>query len=779
MAQIPTYKSQTGLAGGSGAGQLNVPGGLQEAAAAPANALATLGKTGLDMSVKFYAQQKAIERENILSEKYENFLIGDKNNKGFNLLKADAMAQGDTNALNNFKFQSDNYYNQVLSTIDDDVVKRAFKDKYTNAYSSNFIDVQSQVYQNNIDKGKSTIAQNINNHTNEYVNGINAATKEKGFNNIAVEIDKGIELGILSGNNRDALIYKYHEIAYKTELKNQLSSNPQKVLEAINSGEFNKLINPEDLSTIKNSAIVALNKNQKEAITNLTTQGDMIEDEVKTDIESLELYVSPDLDVLTSNAQKLAELDQKRIANGKAPKYENTITDLEDAMYAYTFVETVKNGTIAEGQNILNSINDEIKKNEGTSEVNNSLIKARDKVTDLITKMRTDSIDNNNQLQTDLGNPPIPDVDFFSNPEQFAFDAQGTGNGSYIEVVTNNANRMDMDKQYFTKNQILAIDEKLKTANYDEVLNFLTNMGSLAGTDTVSALNNFKNLSGKGNEGLAHIGMLIAANDGNISRSIESAIKGYVSYQDNTNKQIIDQVPDKWKLEYKNQYFNTAINDNQMNGVKEQILRTADYIFNDKILNSKYKNEISNADPGEYGSDATFDPDSDLIEFYTDSIQEAAGRVQRGNEFFGGMIEQGDGNWIIIPDTIENFKDAEDLMDMLEDNMDETLFDEGTFVIRQRVDMPGNLETSDDEFFADFSKVPFAHIDGQAIAWTELFEDKESIYFSNYEEANGVYYIHFGNPNEPGTKRYTDEKGNDVLFDLKGIYPRLFPMQTN
>ena len=765
MAQIPTYKSQSGLRAGTGNTQLSVPGGLQEAAAAPANALAELGKTGMDMSVKFFAQQKAIERENLLAANYEKFLIGDDNNQGFNLIKADAMSKGDTAALENFKMLSENYYNQILSTIDDDVVKRAFQEKYNDTFASNFIDVQSQVYQNNIDKGKETLAQNINNSTNRFVNGFNQSEKNKGFSEIELEIDKAIELGIVDPGSKDKILYAAHEVAYKTDLKQQINTNPQAVIDKIEGGLYNDLINAEDLSTIKNSALSAVSKNNTEYITNLTTNGDIKKEKLEGYIESIELFEAPDMERVNALVTELASIDQARVAVGKTPKYTDTIEDYKDAVFAFNYLEGIKNNPSLADE-IVAQIEKEISDDRALgNDPNNSLIKARDKAIVLRDKINTDSITDNNVLQQELGNPGLPDVDFFSDPITFQTQIKGDGAGSYKEIITNNANRMNIGVQYFTDNSFNKIEEKLKTANYDDFVNFFTNISNVAGKDTIDVFNQFKDLD----PGLAHVGMLINLNDGKMTKETQSAIKGYISGRDQNNKDVFSKMPDDWKIEINNEFFNSAYDEKQMLGLKDQILQAGNYIFLDKLKESDYFNEMAES----VFTKASFDLDGDdkFTNLYKDSLQEAAGRIQKNGVYYGGFVEHGPNNFIIIPDNIRN---DFDILDGLEEGLTDELYNMATFVIRPRVPMPGNLETESTEFAADFTETPQGHFDGQPIDdWKDFFFEKESIYFSNYEEANGVYYIHFNNPNEPGSKIYTDKEGRPILFDLGGIYDEL------
>lgn len=766
MAQIPTYKSQSGLRSGTGSAQLSVPGGLQQAAAAPANALADLGQTGVNMSVQFYAQQKAIERENLLAANYEKFLIGDENNQGFNLIKADAMARGDTAALNDFKMRSDNYFNQITSNISDDVVKRAFKEKYNNAYSSNFIDVQSQVYQNNIDKGKETLAININNATNQFVNGQNEKAKMEGFSQIEKEIDNNIALGILNPDSKDKVLYAAHEVAYKTDLKQQITTNPDGVIEKIENGLYNNLINAEDLNTIKNTALSAVNKNKTEYITNLTTTGDMKKDKLEEYIESIELFVAPDMDKVNTLVSELQSIDQARIALNKAPKYTDTIDNYKDAVFAFNFLEAIKNNPVSADE-IVSEIEKQISDDKALgNDPNNSLIKARDKAIVLRDKINKESILDNNVLQEELGNPGTPDVDFFTDPISFETQIKGDGDGSYKEIITNNANRMNIGVQYFTDNSFNKIEEKLKTANYDEFVNFFANISSVAGKDTIDVFNQFKDLD----PGLAHVGMLINLNDGKITKPMQSAIMGYISGKDQNNKDVFSKLPDDWKIEINNEFFNSAYDEKQMNGLKDQIIKAGNYIFLDKLKESTYFNQMASSD-FETGDAFNLDSEDKFINLYKDSLQEAAGLTQKNGNYYGGIVEHGSNNFIIIPDNIRN---DFDIIDGLEEGLTDELYNMATFVIRPRVPMPGNLETESTEFVADFTETPQGHFDGQPIDdWKDFFSDKESIFFSNYEEANGVYYIHFNNPNEPGSKIYTDKEGRPILFDLANIYDEL------
>jgi len=267
-------------------------------------------------------------------------------------------------------------------------------------------------------------------------------------------------------------------------------------------------------------------------------------------------------------------------------------------------------------------------------------------------------------------------------------------------------------------------------------------------------------------------GLMMMMNDGRHTEVTKNMLDGWLKVRDNDqNKKIVESFKLS-NLEVIDGFFTVTNNllppslDEVLPQTKNQIFESAKYIFYNKVLESpSLVNLAQEADPSS---------EPEAIDAWQMSIQEAAGLVQYGDGYFGGIAEFGDDNHIIIPQEMRNGtmdKSFTDLKTFLEDTLDQELFDLATATYETPNMTEEGIEFKEpgQEFLPKINR-PF--YEGKEFLVEDLFENKDKIYLKNTEEY-GKYHIYFNNPNGDIYNIYKDKDGKEIVFDLSAILPRL------
>jgi hypothetical protein len=318
------------------------------------------------------------------------------------------------------------------------------------------------------------------------------------------------------------------------------------------------------------------------------------------------------------------------------------------------------------------------------------------------------------------------------------------------------------------------IKQVLTTGSYDEKVTVLTNLAILGREDLKSV---FVQLGmEKDASYYTHVGLMILANGGQMDNTTMSILKGAELMGTDRAKDlynIIGEHMDAATLPLlRNEYMPTSMVNNLEN-LMPQIQQSADLIFLHKLSTNQNNILGSSSEKG-------------IQKLYEQSIQEAAGMMKKGDEFYGGF-QDFNGMKILLPQNMpnsepyqytKNSSDYPTVQEMLEDALTPELL-EKAFTYEFETYSTGQNTT-----ITETKKVlPVTEIDGE-LSVTDLFEKEgKNIFFDDdgkfldsifLETADdGMYYIGLGDPNAGTAEYFRDADGREVLFNLKKIIPDL------
>ena len=318
------------------------------------------------------------------------------------------------------------------------------------------------------------------------------------------------------------------------------------------------------------------------------------------------------------------------------------------------------------------------------------------------------------------------------------------------------------------------IKQVLTTGSYDEKVTVLTNLAILGREDLKSV---FVQLGmEKDASYYTHVGLMILANGGRMDNTTMSILKGAELMGTDRAKDlytIIGEHMDAATIPLLLVDYMPTSMVNNLENLMPQIDQSAQLIFLHKL--SLNQNNI-------LGSSS----EKEIQKLYEQSIQEAAGMMKKGDEFYGGF-QDFNGMKILLPQNMPNSEPYQftknssnypTVQEMLEDALTPELL-EKAFTYEFETYSTGQNTT-----ITETKKVlPVTEIDGE-LSVTDLFEKEgKNIFFDDdgkfldsifLETADdGMYYIGLGDPNSGTAEYFRDADGKEILFNLKKIIPDL------
>jgi hypothetical protein len=764
MVQIPEFKAKTQITSQTGTRARPVAD-IGAAAAAPFEAAARLAGDVQKISSKFYEAQTSLQRKTETSKLIDQYLKGSENTPGLNELSFDAQNNPDTNtALPGFQKGSESLIASLATTAKDPVVKQLFTSKANEIYNNEYLNVQSSVWKNIREDGVKTLNNNIEFETNKILNaGGNKAQEFASRINIEKLIEDSARDGIPMPNG-------YFETVMKTveerKAEKLVVDNPSVFLENYKNGYYDKSIEPKTLNILSNKAQSAI----ETGIKTLKAQVKSDISQLKSDTNDfLEVTKNPNLFGSLTDLQDLYSRGDVLIEYSKQFGLEDEVTPLlekiNSAAENFQNITLMRNSPLPVVQEELTRVTRE--NTEAAMSGKGVTIAESDyqsNLEKLVGKMETMINKDILNMAEDFGIAAVPDINFLESD----FDTFKQEADNYRAIVTQISNRYDRSEiQYFKPEAIDNIKNYTKTADFDGMTTLIRNITYISGDDAAIA---FGELA-KSVPMFSQAGLMMMMNDGRHTEVTKNMLDGWLKVRDNDqNKKIVESFKLS-NLEVIDGFFTVTNNllppslDEVLPQTKNQIFESAKYIFYNKVLESPTLIAVAQED----------DPYSDeAIDAWDLSIQEAAGLVQYGDGYFGGIAEFGDDNHIILPQEMRNGtvdKSFTDLKTFLEDTLDQELFDlaTATYETPNMTEEGIQFKEPGQEFLPKINR-PF--YEGKEFLAKDLFENKDKIYLKNTEEY-GKYHIYFNNPNGDIYDIYKDKDGKEIVFDLSAILPRL------
>lgn len=770
MVQIPEFTAKTTLTSQTGTRTRPVPD-ITAAAAAPFEAAADLAGDVQRVSTRFYEAQKSLQRKTEASEKIDYLVKGDENNPGLNRLMFDAQNSTDTNtALPNFQNGFNNHKNNILSGIEDPVVKQLVEAKADELYTNNYIDVQSSVWKNIRANGISTLEKNLELEFNQYVNaGGNNSKKLASEQNMAKLIQDANNDGL--GLPEDYLETQMQNL-YTLDAEKLAYDNPEVFLKNYENGYYDKLINPENLLAIYKAADTRQGSINKKYAASVKTQGSSI----STKINDLEDITNEDYFNITSWNNLLAEAvenHQLQLSLG-LPGLADEIERLSIIKVNFDVIDKAKTSTpdeVAEELDRIKKENTRLSKDPNADPFEQkTLIKLENSLKEIHSKM-TSEIGNDLLNMAEDFDPErnFVELDFFEKDTQAFYMAAESRNKEAKEV----ADFYNVPLQLLKKEEREFIKDRLINGTIEEKETLLINLAIVGGESLKDV---FVNLSMEKNAAIyTHVGLLMYNNNGMPTETTRSILNGIEVSKSDRYKDLDTLVKDKIAVEDYAQIaidYAPASTSNNLKNLTAQISQAADMIFADKL----YRNENNMTSKA-----------SLIYEAYEESIQMASGLVRKGDEYYGGWQNFGEGNKILLPQNMVNAQPFEQksidskyptVQEMIEEGLTPELLEEAlTYDFNVYDTATGKTVTQTK------TVLPFVEEEG-VLKPQDLFENEgnnilfdddgkllEDLFLETAQD--GMYYVGMGNNNDGTGEYFRDEDGNEILFNLKRIVPDL------
>lgn len=771
MVQIPEFKATTTPTNQTGTRTRPVVD-ITAAAAAPFEAAAEMASDVQKISTRFYEAQKSLQRKTEAAEKIDYLIKGDENNPGLNKLMFDAQNDPNTNtALPNFEKGFNNHRDNILSGISDPVVKQLVTSKSNELYTNNYVDVQSSVWKNIRKNATTTLEESIKLEFNQYLGaGGNTAKKNAALQNI---------LKLIEDANKDGL--GLPENYYDTQLKNLYTleaetlayENPGVFLENLNNGYYDDKIDPENRTTLFKSATTrqeTLGNKYKATLNSVTTS-------ITNEISDLEDITNSDY----MNVTTLDNIKQKIIQHDAALKAAG-LPGMEDELERITIIETnfdiIQKAKQSNPDAVKATLDDVRLRSKRLSKDSNAdpfqqklLIKLEESLEKIHSKMITDMKDNLLNMAEEFDpERKITELDFLEqNTDKFYQLSQGRN-----EQANEVANFYNVPLQLLKKEEREYIKKIFETGDLDQITTVLTNL-AIVGKENLKDV--FVNLGMEKNAAVyTHVGLMMLNNGGLETEASRSILMGIQASKSDRSSDLEKVIKDKVGAIEISQlivdYMPTSTVTNLEN-LTAQIDQAAKFIFMDKI--SRNENGILQ------GSN------KDILAAYEQSIQMASGLTKRGNEYYGGWQDFGDGNKILLPQNminsdpynrIKNKSDYPTVKEMIEESLTPELL-EKAFTYDFNVYDSATGKTIKETRV----NVPYTEIDGE-LKIQDLFEPEgKNVLFDDdgklmddifLETAHdGMYYIGLGDNNDGTGEYFRDASGKEILFNLKVIVPDL------
>ena len=773
MVQIPEFKAKTAPTSQTGTRPRPVPD-ITAAAAAPFEAAADLAADVQAVSTRFYEAQKSLQRKTEATKQIDYLIKGDENNPGLNQLMFDAQNNPDTNtALPQFEQGFTTHKNNILSGIEDNVVKQLVEQKADELYTTNYVDVQASVWKNIREDSIKTLEENLNREFNSYITaGGNTAKKDTAMNSIEGYIEDAARDGILSVSKEEYLQTQMQNL-HTLEAELLASENPEVFLKNYEDGYYNEKVSPENLVTLKKLADTRKATNDKQTVASIKTEGTAIAAEIRdfTSITNADYFNINTFNTLLAAA---VQNDAAQRAVG-LPGLQKEIEQLAIIEQNFNIIQKAKKSNPDEVKETLDQVrleNQRLSKDPNADPFQQKLLIQLETSLESIHSTMLTEMPNNllNMAESFDGELKFTELDLLEQDAQTFLLASGNRRKQASEV----ADFYNVPLQLLKEEEKENIKQVLTTGSYDEKVTVLTNLAILGREDLKSV---FVQLGmEKDASYYTHVGLMILANGGQMDNTTMSILKGAELMGTDRAKDlynIIGEHMDAATLPLlRNEYMPTSMVNNLEN-LMPQIQQSADLIFLHKLSTNQNNILGSSSEKG-------------IQKLYEQSIQEAAGMMKKGDEFYGGF-QDFNGMKILLPQNMpnsepyqytKNSSDYPTVQEMLEDALTPELL-EKAFTYEFETYSTGQNTT-----ITETKKVlPVTEIDGE-LSVTDLFEKEgKNIFFDDdgkfldsifLETADdGMYYIGLGDPNAGTAEYFRDADGREVLFNLKKIIPDL------
>ena len=776
MVQIPEFRAKTGITSQTGTRTRPVPD-ITAAAAAPFEAAADLASDVQRVSARFYEAQKSLQRKTEASKQIDYLIKGDENNPGLNQLMFDAQNNPDTNtALPNFQNGFNNHKKNILSGIQDPVVKQLVESKADELYTNNYIDVQSAVWKNVRENSIKTLEDNLNLEFNQYITaGGNNSKKLSAEQNIAKLIQDANNDGLgLPDNYLDTQMQNL----FTLEAELLASENPEVFLKNYENGYYNERVTPDNLVTLKKIADGKKDTLDRQSVASVKAQGTTIAAEIRdfTSITNADYFNLSTFDNLLTAA---IQNDAAQKALG-LPGLEKEIQQLAIIKENFNVIQKAKKSTPDEVKETLDRVrleNQRLSKDPNASPFQqNLLIQLETSLESIHSTMLTEMPNNLlNMAESFDGELKLTELNILeTNTEQFLLMSN-----------TRRQQALEISDFYNVQLQLLKEEEKqeikqiLSSGSYEDKVTVLTNLALIGRENTKDIFNQLG--MDKDAAIYTHVGLMILNKGGVMDNTTMSILKGIeVSKTDrgaDLDKIIKSKLAgaDDAALEMLMIEYMPQAMVNNLENLMPQIQQSAEMIFMHKV--SMNENNVLGKN------------DINLIEqLFEESIQMAAGMQIRGQEYYGGFQEF-NGSKIILPQNMPNGEPFSEtkrkhksnyptLQEMLEESLTPELLEKAFTYDFEVYDTATNSTVTQTKTI-----LPFTREDGQ-LSVEDLFErEGKNIFFDDdgrlmdnvflETAADGIYYIGIGN-NDAGTAEYLrDEDGKEILLNLKKIMPDL------
>ena len=773
MVQIPEFKAKTAPTSQTGTRPRPVPD-ITAAAAAPFEAAADLAADVQAVSTRFYEAQKSLQRKTEATKQIDYLIKGDENNPGLNKLMFDAQNNPDTNtALPQFEQGFTTHKNNILSGIEDNVVKQLVEQKADELYTTNYVDVQASVWKNIREDSVKTLEENLNREFNSYITaGGNTAKKNTAMNSIEGYVEDAANDGILSVSKEEYLQTQMQNL-HTLEAELLASENPEVFLKNYEDGYYNEKVSPENLVTLKKLADTRKATNDKQTVAGIKTEGTAIAAEIRdfTSITNADYFNINTFNTLLAAA---VQNDAAQRAVG-LPGLQKEIEQLAIIEQNFNIIQKAKKANLDEVKETLDQVrleNQRLSKDPNADPFQQKLLIQLETSLESIHSTMLTEMPNNllNMAEGFDGELKFTELDLLEQDAQTFLLASGNRRKQASEV----ADFYNVPLQLLKEEEKENIKQVLTTGSYDEKVTVLTNLAILGREDLKSV---FVQLGmEKDASYYTHVGLMILANGGRMDNTTMSILKGAELMGTDRAKDlytIIGEHMDAATIPLLLVDYMPTSMVNNLENLMPQIDQSAQLIFLHKL--SLNQNNI-------LGSSS----EKEIQKLYEQSIQEAAGMMKKGDEFYGGF-QDFNGMKILLPQNMPNSEPYQftknssnypTVQEMLEDALTPELL-EKAFTYEFETYSTGQNTT-----ITETKKVlPVTEIDGE-LSVTDLFEKEgKNIFFDDdgkfldsifLETADdGMYYIGLGDPNSGTAEYFRDADGKEILFNLKKIIPDL------
>ena len=773
MVQIPEFKAKTAPTSQTGTRPRPVPD-ITAAAAAPFEAAADLAADVQAVSTRFYEAQKSLQRKTEATKQIDYLIKGDENNPGLNKLMFDAQNNPDTNtALPQFEQGFTTHKNNILSGIEDNVVKQLVEQKADELYTTNYVDVQASVWKNIREDSVKTLEENLNREFNSYITaGGNTAKKNTAMNSIEGYVEDAANDGILSVSKEEYLQTQMQNL-HTLEAELLASENPEVFLKNYEDGYYNEKVSPENLVTLKKLADTRKATNDKQTVAGIKTEGTAIAAQIRdfTSITNADYFNINTFNTLLAAA---VQNDAAQRAVG-LPGLQKEIEQLAIIEQNFNIIQKAKKANPDEVKETLDQVrleNQRLSKDPNADPFQQKLLIQLETSLESIHSTMLTEMPNNllNMAEGFDGELKFTELDLLEQDAQTFLLASGNRRKQASEV----ADFYNVPLQLLKEEEKENIKQVLTTGSYDEKVTVLTNLAILGREDLKSV---FVQLGmEKDASYYTHVGLMILANGGQMDNTTMSILKGAELMGTDRAKDlytIIGEHMDAATIPLLLVDYMPTSMVNNLENLMPQIDQSAQLIFLHKL--SLNQNNI-------LGSSS----EKEIQKLYEQSIQEAAGMMKKGDEFYGGF-QDFNGMKILLPQNMPNSEPYQftknssnypTVQEMLEDALTPELL-EKAFTYEFETYSTGQNTT-----ITETKKVlPVTEIDGE-LSVTDLFEKEgKNIFFDDdgkfldsifLETADdGMYYIGLGDPNSGTAEYFRDADGKEILFNLKKIIPDL------